>query len=149
MRMSRAIGFPALAIANVCGLILSGQIIDRISARKLFLFQMLPMLCGVVVLGSVTAPWALPLTMALIGFSGGLSKTTLTAVWAEVFGTETLGTIRSAVAMYMVLMSALAPLVLGAALAAGWSIGTVMMWFAIVGFLCITPPLFAERYAFR
>ena len=38
---------------------------------------------------------------------------------------------------------------LGAALAAGWSIGTVMMWFAIVGFLCITPPLFAERYAFR
>ncbi|WP_291750242.1 MFS transporter [Bauldia sp.] len=144
-----ATSFPALAIANVCGLILSGQIIDRISARKLFLFQMLPMLCGVVVLGSVTAPWALPLTMALIGFSGGLSKTTLTAVWAEVFGTETLGTIRSAVAMYMVLMSALAPLVLGAALAAGWSIGTVMMWFAIVGFLCITPPLFAERYAFR
>ncbi|MCB1489396.1 MAG: MFS transporter [Bauldia sp.] len=144
-----AASFPALAIANVCGLILSGQIIDRISARKLFLFQMLPLLCGIVVLGSITAPWALPLTMAMIGFSGGLSKTTLTAVWAEVFGTETLGTIRSAVAMFMVLMSALAPFVLGAALAAGWSIGTVMMWFAVVGFLCITPPLFAERYAFR
>ncbi len=144
-----AASFPALAIANVCGLMISGQIIDRISARKLFLFQMLPLLCGVVVLGSVTEPWALPVTMAMIGFSGGLSKTTLTAIWAELFGTETLGTIRSAVSMYMVFMSALAPFVLGAALAAGWGIGTVMTWFAVVGVLCITPPMFAERYAFR
>lgn len=144
-----AASFPALAIANVVGLFVSGQIIDRVSARKLFLFQMLPMLCGVVVLGGVADAWALPFTMAMIGFSGGLSKTTLTAMWAELFGTETLGTIRSAVSMYMVLMSALAPFVLGAILAAGWSISTVMIGAAIVGLILISPPMIAERYALR
>ncbi|SDB47706.1 MFS transporter [Bauldia litoralis] len=144
-----AASFPALAIANVCGLFISGQIIDRVSARKLFMFQMIPLLCGMTVLGMVTAPWALPVVMASIGFSGGLSKTTLTAVWAELFGTETLGTIRSAVAMYMVLISALAPFVLGALLSAGWSIEVVMTWFVIIGVVCITPPVIAERYAFR
>lgn len=144
-----AASFPALAVANVVGLFLSGQIIDRVSARKLFLFQMVPMLCGVVVLGFVTESWALPVTMGLIGFSGGLSKPTLTAVWAELFGTATLGTIRSAVSMYMVLMSALAPWVLGALLAAGWSITTVMTWFAIAGVILLSPPVIAERYGFR
>ena len=144
-----AASFPVMAIANVSGLFISGQIIDRVSARKMFLFQTLPMLCGVVVLGAVTESWALPVTMGLIGFSGGLSKTTLTAMWAELFGTETLGTIRSAVTMYMVFASALAPFVLGAALAAGWSISTVMTWFAIAGVILITPPMVAERYAFR
>jgi len=51
--------------------------------------------------------------------------------------------------MYMVFASALAPFVLGAALAAGWSISTVMTWFAIAGVVLITPPMVAERYAFR
>jgi MFS family permease len=144
-----AASFPVLALANVSGLFISGQIIDRISARKLFLFQMVPLLCGVVVLGAVDRAWALPTTLGLIGLSGGLAKTTLTAVWAELFGVETLGTIRSAVSMYMVFMSALAPFVLGAALAAGWSIGTIMAWFAVIGVGLIMPPIFAERMAFR
>jgi hypothetical protein len=39
--------------------------------------------------------------------------------------------------------------VLGAALAAGWSISTVMTCSAVVGLVLITPPMFAERYAFR
>lgn len=144
-----AASFPVMALANVSGLFLSGQIIDRISARKLFLFQMLPLLAGIMVLGNVTAAWALPVTLGLIGLSGGLAKTTLTAVWAEMFGVETLGTIRSAVSMYMVFMSALAPFVLGAALAAGWSIAAIMTTFAVVGLILLMPPVFAERLAFR
>ena len=66
-------------------------------------------------------PWALPVAFAGFGASSGLSKTTLTAVWAELFGTDVLGTIRSAVTMYMVVASALAPFVFGTLLDAGWS----------------------------
>ena len=49
-------------------------------------------------------------------------KTTMTAVWAEIFGVAVLGTIRSAVTMYMVVASALAPFAFGAALDAGWTV---------------------------
>jgi MFS family permease len=137
------------AVANIAGLFLSGQIIDRFSARKLFLVQLLPMLVGVSILAGFTAEWALPAAFFLLGFSGGLSRTTLTAVWAELFGTHILGTIRSAVMMYMVVMSALAPYVFGIALDAGWTVSQILTAFVIASVALVLPPVFAERRGYR
>ncbi len=143
-----AASFPAAAIANVAGLFASGQIIDRLSARKMFLVQALPFLAGMSILAASLEPWALPVAFACHGFSSGLSKTTLTAVWAEMFGTHVLGTIRSAITMYMVIASALAPFSFGALLDAGWSVSAILTLFVLVGFLAIIPPVFAERRGF-
>ena len=143
-----AASFPALALANVCGLLLSGQIIDRVSARKLFLFQSLPLIAGIAVLAASSATAALPVAFALMGFSGGLSKTTMTAVWAEIFGVQILGTVRSAIAMYMVFISALAPFVFGLALSAGFSVPAILTVFVVVGLVFLMPPVLAERRAF-
>ena len=140
-----AASFPASAAASVAGLFLSGQIIDRLSAKKLFLVQSVPLLAGVALLAAFRAPWVLPVTFACIGFSGGLTKTTMTAMWAEIFGPETLGTIRSAIAMYMVFVSALSPFVFGAALSAGMSVSAVLGTMAAVGVLLAIPPVAAER----
>ncbi len=140
-----AASFPVAAVFNVIGLFVSGQIIDRLSARKMFLVQTLPFLAGVGVLAAFSQPWALPVTFAGFGLSSGLSKTTLTAVWAELFGTAVLGTIRSAVTMYMVVASALAPFVFGAMLDAGWTVSGVLAAFAAVSLVLIIPPIFAER----
>ncbi len=137
--------FPVAAVANVIGLFVSGQVIDRLSARKTFLVQTLPFLAGMVVLAAVDQPWALLVAFAGFGASSGLSKTTLTAVWAELFGTSVLGTIRSAVTMYMVVASALAPFVFGTALDAGWSVSGVLAAFVAVSVVLIIPPVFAER----
>lgn len=144
-----AVSFPASAVANVIGLFLSGRIIDRLSARKLFVVQSLPLLAGVAVLAGVRDTWALPVAFACIGFSGGLAKTTLTAVWAEIFGTDRLGTIRSAVAMYMVLISALAPFVFGAVLSAGASVTAILATFVVVGLALMVPAFAAERLHLR
>lgn len=140
-----AASFPASAAANVAGLFLSGDIIDRFSARRLFVVQSLPLICGVAILAATHEPWALPVAFACIGFSGGLSKTTQTAMWAELFGTETLGMIRSAVFMYLVVMSALAPFVFGTALTAGASVSAILASFAVAGVLLLVPPLVMER----
>ncbi|MCP4382057.1 MAG: hypothetical protein GY798_11705, partial [Hyphomicrobiales bacterium] len=113
---------------------------------KLFIFHPIPFLCGLAILGGFSAPWALPVAFVLFGITGGTGKTTLTAMWAEVFGVEMLGTVRSAVSMYMVLMSALSPWVLGVALAAGWSIGFLAALGIVIAILLMTPSLFAERY---
>ena len=143
-----AASFPALALANVCGLFLSGQIIDRVSARKLFLFQSLPLLAGIAVLAASASPAALPVSFALMGFSGGLSKTTMTAVWAEVFGVHILGTVRSAAAMYMTFISALAPFVFGVALSAGMTVSAILTVFVVTGLIFLLPAVHAERRAF-
>jgi len=144
-----AISFPMAAVANIAGLFLSGQIIDRFSARKLFVVQLLPMLIGVSILAAFTAEWALPGAFFLIGLSGGLSRTTLTAVWAELFGTGILGTIRSAVMMYMVVSSALAPYVFGVALDAGWTVSQILTAFVVASMVLILPPMIAERRGYR
>ncbi|WP_421726576.1 MFS transporter [Bauldia sp.] len=141
-----AASFPVLAVASVVGLFVSGYIIDRTSARRLFVFHPIPFLCGFAVLGAVSASWALPVAFALFGVTGGIAKTTFTAMWAEAFGVDMLGTVRSAVSMYMVLMTALAPFVLGTALAAGMSIGAIVAWGIAIAVVLMVPSGFAERY---
>ncbi len=138
-----AASFPASAAAHVIGLFASGYVIDRISARRMFLFQSAPIVLAVALLGVSSAPWALPLAFALIGLGGGLTKPVVTAVWAELFGLASLGTIRSAVAMYIVLMSATAPFVFGSLLEAGMSVDAILLAFAGAGFLCCLPPFYA------
>jgi MFS family permease len=138
-----AASFPASAIAHVIGLFASGAVIDRISARRMFLFQSAPIVLAVALLGLATAPWALPVAFALIGLGGGLGKPVVTAVWAELFGLAVLGTIRSAIAMYMVLMSALSPFVFGTLLDAGFGVSAILEGFAIAGLLCLLPPFYA------
>lgn len=143
-----AASFPILALTNVAGLFVSGHIIDRLSARKLFLVQALPHIGGIVVLAVVTEAWALPVAFALMGISGGLIKTTMTAIWAEIFGLRILGTVRSAVAMYMVFASALGPFVFGVALSAGMSLSAILALFAVVSLIFLIPPVVEDRRAF-
>jgi hypothetical protein len=59
-----------------------------------------------------------------------------------------LGTIRSAVAMYIVFISALAPFVFGALLGAGIGVDAILGGFAIAGVLCTLPPFYAEWRGF-
>lgn len=138
-----AASFPASAIAHVVGLFASGYVIDTISARRMFLFQSVPIVLAVALLGVSASPWALPVAFALIGLGGGLGKPVVTAVWAELFGVAALGTIRSAVAMYMVLMSAMSPFVFGALLEAGAGVDAILLGFAIAGLACLLPPFYA------
>lgn len=140
-----AIAFPISAVTQVIGLMASGPLIDAISARRLFLFQSLPLIAGMAILAGFSGGWALFLAFGLIGLSGGLTRTTSTAMWAETFGTEKLGTIRSAVVMYMVLTTALAPFLFGALLAAGVSVTGVLVLLLLVGILAVIPPFAADK----
>lgn len=139
-----AASFPASAIAHVVGLFTSGAIVDRFSARKLFVFQSAPIVTAIAVLASADGRWALPAAFALMGFGFGLAKPVVTAVWAEIFGIAMLGTIRSAIAMYVVFISALAPFVFGALLGAGIGVDAILGGFAVAGLICMLPPFYAE-----
>jgi MFS family permease len=138
-----AASFPASAIAHVVGLFASGTVIDRVSARGMFPFQSVPIVIAAALLGVVQAPWALPVAFALIGLGGGFMKPVITAVWAELFGLSVLGAIRSAIAMYMVVMSALSPFVFGSLIGAGYAVDPILIAFAIGGAICLLPSFFA------
>jgi MFS family permease len=85
-----ALGFAAFAVAHASALLLLGGLIDRFSVKALLSWMNMPMFLGLVSLGLSDAPSALPLFMALMGMSSGLSQTAGAAVWAEVYGVERL-----------------------------------------------------------
>ena len=134
-----AASFPVMAASHVAALFVSGDLIDRFSGRLLFAAYAWPALLGMVILAAVDAPWAVPLAMLLIGISGGIGKTTGTAIWAELFGTANLGAMRSFVAMYTSLATALAPFIWGLLVDAGRTWPEILIVFAGLGAVAALP----------
>jgi len=146
-----AASFSAMAAVNVAALFLAGWLIDRFSARAVFVIYPAPILLGLVVLAQVESAWALPAAMMLVGLSGAFIKTTVTAIWAELFGLANLGAMRSFAAMYSVFASALGPFAYGLMSDAGWSVSEIMGGFALGGVLAALPVALVElrRHAAR
>lgn len=111
-----ATAFIAFAIFRVVGSLLIGPLIDRFSAQGLFPFFLLPMIAGLIVPIFYTPDWVAFLYMGLFGLTMGVGSNITSALWAELFGTEIIGTVRSLFSALMVLGAALSPVLLGALL---------------------------------
>jgi MFS family permease len=139
-----AAGFPVLAVAQVGALFWSGRMIDRYSARWVAVFHAVPITLAVIVLAAFRQPHALIFAMLLIGLTGGASRTAFTAVWAEIYGTQNLGAIRSIVMSVMVVASAIAPFALGIGFAAAPDMSTALFVLAAAALAFQMPLLVFE-----
>jgi MFS family permease len=128
-----AAGFIGYALGHAAGLLFSGGLVDRFSARALLPFMNVPLLLGLLLLASWDASAALFLFLALTGFASGLVQTTVSAVWAEVYGVERLGTIRSFAVMLMVAGTAAGPAVLGTLLDRELPVATIASGLLTIG----------------
>ncbi|WP_170110731.1 MFS transporter [Flavilitoribacter nigricans] len=113
------------AIASALSMMSSGPLVDSLTARRLFPFVLLPYTAGVILLASFTHPLSYPLALVLIAISNGGGSTIKNALFAEVFGTEIIGTVRSVFMTIIVFSTALGPISFGLLLDAGWSYGQV------------------------
>lgn len=113
------------AIASALSMMGSGPLVDALSARRLFPFMLIPYTIGVVLLAVLEHPLSYPLALVLIAISNGGGSTVKNALFAEVFGTEVIGTVRSVFMTIIVFSTALGPISFGLLLDAGWSYGEV------------------------
>lgn len=111
--------FTAYAVSRACSSIFIGPMIDRWSAARLVPVYLLPNALGLLLLLSGSAPWIAPAYLVLVGVSGGCSSSIISSVWAEFYGPEHVGTVRSAITSLTVMSTAGAPLVIGFLLEAG------------------------------
>jgi predicted MFS family arabinose efflux permease len=128
-----ASGFVAFAAAHAIGLLLSGPLVDRITAPLMMPLMNVPLVIGIAILGLADHPIGLFLFLALLGLSAGAAKTAGGAVWAEVYGVASLGSIRSFAAMLMVAGTAAGPATLGLLLDAGISMAALALGIAASG----------------
>ncbi|NND05332.1 MAG: MFS transporter [Saprospiraceae bacterium] len=115
------------ALANALAMMLSGPMIDRLTAQRVFPYILIPFTLGFLLLAFSHHTLVYPAALALLGLSNGAGSTTINALFAEVFGSEMIGTVRSVFATVMVFSTALGPISFGLLLDASWSYQAVFL----------------------
>ncbi|MFN4088106.1 MAG: MFS transporter, partial [Alphaproteobacteria bacterium] len=117
--------FFLYAAASVTASIIAGPLVDRWSARRLTPFFLTPLALSCIVLVLSDAHWAAPAFLALLGTSTGVTAVVKGAIWAELYGTAHLGSIRAFGQSAMVFSSGLAPAAMGVLIDIDISMGTI------------------------
>ena len=120
-------GYVFLGIFSIIGLIIGGPIIDKFNTRKAVLSSLLPVLLGIFVLLYFKNYIFLFVYMSFLGLNIGISTPFLGALWAELYGVESLGAVRAVLHASMVLASALSPLIFGYLIDWGFGISTIVI----------------------
>lgn len=107
---SAFIFFAAARIVCSLGI---GPVIDRLSAKAVFPFYIIPLGAGLIVAFYHPGVWSAFLYMTLVGMTLGFGSTTKSALYAELYGEEFIGTVRSLFASIMVFSTALSPFLMG------------------------------------
>lgn len=128
------VGFAA---SRVVVSLWAGALVDRLGALHVFPFVLAPMCAGLAALGAGGSPWVAYLYLGLAGASLGLAGPVDTAVWAEVYGVESLGAVKGTVTMAKVAGTAAGPLLFGALLSAGLSFEHLVPACAVLGAVCV------------
>lgn len=91
----------------------TGAMVDRFSGVQLFRFIPFPMLLGLLICSITTGEWVAYMLMLLLGVSVGASSPIVNALWAEVYGTKNLGSIRALITSLSVISTSVSPIMFG------------------------------------
>ena len=106
--------FIGYGITKTISSLIAGPLVDRLSAKTVFPFYLLPMAIGaflLIVLGS--HPLVALIYLCFIAISVSLMSVASTALWVELYGHTHFGAIKSMVTTVVVFASAIGPLVIG------------------------------------
>ncbi len=105
--------FIGFGIAKVAMSFFGGALIDRFSGKQVFIFYLLPLALGLFVLLLGQHKLLALIYMFLLGMTASLGSLSGVAIWAELYGVKNLGAIKSMTTTFMVISTALGPIVLG------------------------------------
>lgn len=127
-----ATSFAGFAATHLLALVATGPLVDRMGARRLVPVFLAPLILALTLLSLAHGDWVAPVYLALAGISAGAAGTIMGALWAELYGTRYLGSIRALVQGIMVTSTALAPALAGALLDAGLPLSGLTTLFALI-----------------
>ena len=128
--------YPFYAVSATIMSLMVGWMVDRFGAVHLLQFYLLPLALGLFFLGIGNGFYVAPLFMALMGASAGAATVLFGALWAELYGTDNIGSIRALGVTLQVLSTAVAPALMGALLDAGLRLETQIKVLSFYVFLC-------------
>jgi len=124
--------------------LLTGLLVDRHSAVRLLPYYLLPMALGLVVLAGLDGLWVGVAMMTLLALTIGAIPPITGALWAEVYGVQNLGTIRSMNVAIMVFATSLSPIVYGVCIDNG--VGPGLLFGVSAGYVVLSAALIGRSY---
>lgn len=110
---SVAIAMGAFALARFSFSLLTGPLVDRLSARRVFPFYQLPLSLGFFCYIHFQEPWIIYLVMALCGLTVGAGGPIKSSLWPELYGVKHIAAIKSTVTTSVIMMTALSSFLFG------------------------------------
>jgi len=121
-----ASGYFVAAIFNVLGSLWLGSLVARLgSVQKIMPWFIAPLGFSMLLLVIFDTPAIIWPYMILNGITGGMFGIMQNVMWAELYGTRHLGSVRSLVTSMTIFAAALAPAIMGWLLDAGWTMRLV------------------------
>ena len=134
--------FVLFALAQALSAFVTGRLIDALGSLGVLRVFLWPMVVSVCILGWSASPWGVWWVFIGLGLTAGANGVVSGAVWAELFGVSQLGMIRGVYTAFMVMASAIAPMLLGGWLSAEWPLAP-LAWGSIVYGVILPPVLVA------
>lgn len=137
-------GLSTFGLTRALCILFAGQIVDRFGPARLLIIVLIPAVIGIATFYFVSAGWAVPAIFGLMAISAGVITVTMPTLWADRYGPQFLGSIKSTVKLLEVLASAGAPILFS------WGLKALGMstWLALMlgyGLLCIGMALLERR----
>lgn len=105
--------FTAYAVTRFFFSLFGGMWVDKYSARRIFRYYLIPLNIGLLPFAYMNSIIGALIYLILAGITTGMSGTVKNSIIAEIYGTEKMGAIRSVFTMFMVISTALGPLLIG------------------------------------
>ena len=104
---------------------ISGQLVDRLGAKKLMPIFTLPIALGGLALFLGQESWWIAVVLIAYGAAAGMNGSVVAPFWAELYGVKHLGAIKALAAAVMIFASALSPPAYGLLFDGGVSVATI------------------------
>lgn len=118
--------FTVYAISRFLFSLFGGIWVDRFTAKRMFRYFLIPVVLGLLPLAFMNSIIGALIFLVMMGITVGMSGTVKTSLIAEIYGTERMGAIRSVFTMFMVISTALGPLIVGLLIDAGVSFENII-----------------------
>lgn len=137
-----ASAFTGFAATQAVATWLAGRWVDRHGAGRVLRIYLWPVGLAMLLLAFAPPAWALWGLFLGLGLTAGGNSVVSGALWADVFGTDNLGLVRGVYTGFMVMTTAISPLLLGLALERGFSLATLAM--GVAAYVALVPWLAAR-----
>ena len=141
--------FSVLAIGTISSSLLTGLAVDRYTATRLLFVPLATLSIACLLLGLLSSSSMIFVIMFSLGVSHGITLTIFSAIWAEVYGTKHLGSIRALSMALMVFATSAGPGLTGYLIDVGIPFKVQLLYFSFYCLACVPLMFLGSRVLYN